>query len=67
MKYFTNPLGSTLLLMIEETKYVRKIVLLGNQQDPTMMKNPQHAIEKVNALKIHGPRVKIMNFSLLQS
>jgi hypothetical protein len=53
--------------MIEETKYVRKIVLLGNQQDPTMMKNPQHAIEKVNALKIHGPRVKIMNFSLLQS
>jgi len=32
--------------MIEETKYARKIVLLGNQQDPTMMKNPQHAAER---------------------
>ena len=50
---------------IEETKYVRKIVLKANQQDPTMMKNLRHAIEKVNALKIHGPRGRVMNFSLL--
>jgi transposase len=50
---------------IEETKYVRKIVLQANQQDPTMMKNLRHAIEKVNALKIHGPRGRVMNFSLL--
>jgi|LGVF01.1.fsa_nt_gb hypothetical protein len=52
---------------IEETKNVRKIVLQANQQDPTMMKNLQHAIEKINVLKIHGPRGKVMNFSLDQS
>ena len=50
---------------IEETKYVRKIVLQANQQDPTMMKNLRYAIEKVNALKIHGQRGRVMSFSLL--
>jgi hypothetical protein len=50
---------------VEETKYVRKIVLQANQQDPIMMKKLQHAIEKLNALKIHSPRGKIMNFSLV--
>jgi len=49
---------------IEETKSVRKIVLQDNLQDPIMMKNLQGAIEKLNALKIHGPSGKIMNFSL---
>lgn len=49
---------------IEETKYMRKIVLQTNEQDPTMMKHLSHAIEKVNALRIHGPRGKIMKFSL---
>jgi hypothetical protein len=60
-------LSSHLQATVEETNYVRKIVLQANQQDPTMMKNLRHAIEKVNALKIHGPRGKIMDFSLLQS
>jgi hypothetical protein len=49
---------------IEETGAVRKIVLQSNLQDPSMMKNLQRGIEKLNALKIQGPRGKSMEFSL---
>ena len=48
---------------IEETKDVRKIILQDNHQDPTMMKNLQNAIKKLNGLKIRGPKGKIMKFS----
>ena len=49
---------------IEETGDLRKIILQANPQDPAMMKHLQHAIEKLNDLKIQGPRGKMMNFSL---
>jgi hypothetical protein len=49
---------------IEETDRMRKIILQSNQQDPSMMEKLQHAIEKLNDLKIQGPRGKVMNFSL---
>jgi hypothetical protein len=49
---------------IEETQDVRNILLQENHQDPTMMNELRHAIEKLNANKIRGPRGKIMNFSL---
>ncbi len=49
---------------VEETKYVRNIVLQANEQDLTMMKHLSRVIEKVNAFKINGPRGRIMNFSL---
>jgi len=48
---------------IEETKNVRKIILQDNHQDPTMMKNLQSAVKKLNRLKIRGPKGKVMNFS----
>lgn len=49
---------------IEETTDLRKIMLQANPQDPTMMKQLQHAIEKLNKLTIKGPRGKIMEFYL---
>ncbi len=49
---------------IEETGNHRKVVLQANPQDPTMMKNLQHAIEKLNALNIQGPQGKVMRFGL---
>jgi hypothetical protein len=49
---------------IEETGNLRKIVLQANPQDPTMMKNLQHAIEKLNDLNIQGPQGKVMSFRL---
>jgi transposase len=52
---------------IEETKNVRKIILQDNQQDPTMMKNLQSAVKKLNGLKIRGPKGKGMSFSFSQS
>jgi len=52
---------------IEETKDVRKVILQDNHQDPTMMKNLQSAVEKLNGLKIRGPKGKLMNFSFAQS
>jgi len=52
---------------IEETKDVREIILQDNHQDPTMMKNLQSAVIKLNGLKIRGPKGKVMNFSFAQS
>ena len=49
---------------IEETDRMRKIILQSNQQDPSMMEKLQHAIEKLNDLKIQGPRGKVMQFQL---
>ncbi|ETR68420.1 MAG: hypothetical protein OMM_04576 [Candidatus Magnetoglobus multicellularis str. Araruama] len=49
---------------IEETQDVRNILLQDNHQDPTMMNELRHAIKKLNASKIRGPRGKIMFFSL---
>jgi len=37
--------------------------LQDNHQDPTMMKNLQSAVKKLNRLKIRGPKGKVMNFS----
>jgi len=52
---------------IEETKDAREIILQNNHQDPTMMKNLQIAVKKLNGLKILGPKCKVMNFSFSQS
>lgn len=52
---------------IEETKNVRKIILQDNHQDPTMMKNLQSAVKKLNRHKIRGPKGKVMNFSFGES
>ncbi len=52
---------------IEETENVRKITLQDNQQDPTMMRNLQRAITKLNKLKIRGPKEKVMEFLIAQS
>ena len=49
---------------IEETKHNRKIMLQANPQDPTIMKKLQHAINKMNELKIQGPRSKIFIFDM---
>jgi len=49
---------------IEETKHLRRIVLHRNSQDPSMIKKLQHAINKLNELKITGPQGKAMIFGL---
>jgi hypothetical protein len=51
---------------IEETNDQRTIALQANRKDPSMMKKVQHAIEKINDLKIQGPGGKVMNFCLQQ-
>ncbi len=48
---------------IEESENVRKIKLQNNQQDPTMMRKLQSAVEKLNKHRISGPKGKIMEFS----
>ncbi len=52
---------------IEETKNVRKIILQDNHQDPTMMKNLQSAVKKLNRHKIRGPKGKVMKISFGES
>jgi len=49
---------------IEETRYVRKILLQENSQDSAMMNKLQRAINKINGLKIRGPQGKTMIFGL---
>ena len=70
-----QPIGLVMLLHrliqlpaeVEETKDSRRITLQNNEQDPTMMEPLQHAIDKLNALEIRGPKGKIIYFSLGQS
>ena len=50
---------------IEESDEVRKIKLKSNKKDPKMMQKLSFALEKLNNLKIEGPRGKIMRFSLV--
>jgi len=67
-----QPIGLVMLLHrliqlpaeVEETKDSRRITLQYNKQDPTMMKQLKHAIDKLNAFKIQGPKGKTMYFSL---
>jgi transposase len=49
---------------IEEGPETREIKLRKNDKDPQLMKKLFCALEKVNQLKIKGPRDKIMKFSL---
>jgi hypothetical protein len=49
---------------IEEQRDHRKIVLQRNAKDPTMMNRLQGAIDKLNNLKVIGPRGKVMSFCL---
>jgi len=50
---------------IQETGATRKILLQENPQDPAMMRKLQRAIEKLNGLKVVGPRGKTMEFQLV--
>ncbi len=50
--------------VIEETEHTRNVRLRYNKKDRTMMKKLQSAIEKINSLQVHGPRDKLMQFSL---
>ena len=67
-----QPIGLVMLLHrliqlpaeVEETKDSRRITLQYNKQDPTMMEQLKHAIDKLNALKIQGHKGKIMCFLL---
>lgn len=77
IKHFLGgkPIGLVMLLhriiqlpaQVEETKDSRRITLQNNEQDPTMMEQLQRAIDKLNSLKIRGPKGKTMHFSLAQS
>jgi len=50
---------------IEESNEVRKIKLKRNDKDPEMMQKLSFALEKLNRLRIQGPRGKYMEFSLM--
>lgn len=50
--------------MIEESNEVRKVKLKRNDKDPEMMRTLSFALEKLNRLRIQGPRAKYMEFSL---
>ena len=50
---------------IEESNEVRKVKLKRNDKDPEMMRKLSFALEKLNRLRIQGPRGKYMEFSLL--
>jgi hypothetical protein len=50
---------------IEESNEVRKVKLKRNDKDPEMMTKLSFALEKLNRLRIQGPRGKYMEFSLL--
>jgi hypothetical protein len=49
---------------IEESNEVRKVKLKRNDKDPEMMRTLSFALEKLNRLRIQGPRGKYMEFSL---
>jgi alpha-D-ribose 1-methylphosphonate 5-triphosphate synthase subunit PhnH len=49
---------------IEETAIERKIEFHTNAKDSDMMQVLSCAIEKLNQLNIHGPRGKLMRFSM---
>ena len=50
---------------IEESHEVRKVKLKRNNKDPEMMRKLSYALEKLNRLRIRGPRGKYMEFSLV--
>jgi hypothetical protein len=50
---------------IEESNEARKVKLKRNDKDPEMMRKLSFALEKLNRLRIQGPRGKYMEFSLL--
>jgi hypothetical protein len=52
---------------IEESTDMREIKLRENDKDPLIMEKLFCALEKLNRLRIKGPRGKIMKFSLGQS
>ncbi len=49
---------------IEETAETRHVRLRYNKKDPSLMKRLQAAIDQINRLHVHGPRHKLMQFSL---
>jgi hypothetical protein len=50
---------------IEETNTERKVELHANEKDPDMMQKLSTALEKLNQFNIHGPKNKLMRFSLV--
>ena len=50
---------------IEESNEVRKVKLKRNDKDPEMMRKLSFALEKLNRLRIQGPRGKYMEFFLV--
>ena len=58
--YVANEVDAT----IEESTNMREIKLKENDKDPQIMKKLFCALEKINRLRIKGPRGKIMKFSL---
>jgi len=50
---------------IEESNEVRRVKLKRNDKDPEMMRTLSFALEKLNRLRIQGPRGKYMEFFLV--